>query len=310
MTKARRHHYVPQFYLAGFSKSGGSKSKIHVIDKNKKIHFETSPLNIAVKRDFNKITIKGKEDAIEAIMAEFEGDVAPVFKYMIKNRALPENNDFNVLMNFICLLSIRNPKLRKTFGNFQKDLAHRTIALLVSNEKIWDSLMEEMQKNTGKHAPSVSYESMRRFVKERRYKLQISTDHFVASEFKLYDKVLPILARRKWTTIHSNEKVGEFVTSDHPVTLISTCDTGSSNGVGFGMKNTEVVLPVSRFLALIGVFEDVLPPNIRAKKSHVANINGRTVNYAMNQVYSAHRLFDFMDENGKVDTSSSLLKAR
>ena len=54
---ARNHHYVPQFYLKGFSDPNLQNEQLHVIDKVDRRHFVTNPRNIASQRDFNRINL-------------------------------------------------------------------------------------------------------------------------------------------------------------------------------------------------------------------------------------------------------------
>jgi len=306
MSRARKHHYVSKFYLTGFTKSGGSKAKIHVIDKMQKKSFETTLHNIGAHRDFNRVEIEGNENAVEEALAGFEDTAARVFKRIITNERLPEGDDFIVLMNFVCLLAIRNPNLRESFGDAKKRVYERIMHLIVSSKEIYESQIKKMGESTGKNYSTTSYEDARKFVEERRYDIEIPTHSFVTTELSVFNNVLPYFFKRKWSMIRSSKKVGEFVTSDHPVTLITTVNTGNF-GVGYGMKNTEVAFPISRFLAIVGVFEDILPPYIDATNRLIGDINGRTVNYSMNQVYSAHKSFYFMDLDGEIKQSNKLL---
>ena len=52
---SRRHHYLSQFYLRGFSKTGDAKSQIHVYDLPNKKVFKTNSRKIGTIRDFNTI---------------------------------------------------------------------------------------------------------------------------------------------------------------------------------------------------------------------------------------------------------------
>ena len=70
---ARNHHYVPRFYLRGFSDPNLQNEQLHVIDKGNRRHFVTTPPNIASQRDFYRINIQGYSmDAIERHLAQKE----------------------------------------------------------------------------------------------------------------------------------------------------------------------------------------------------------------------------------------------
>lgn len=132
---SRSHHYVPQFYLTGFTIDGSIKSKLTVIDKTAQKRFETIPRNVGAQRDFNRVDIPGQPiDAVERALAEFDGQAAGVLKKIANKEVLPntETEDFSVIMHFIALLGIRNPKLRtnmnSTHEQIGKMMAHQVVA--------------------------------------------------------------------------------------------------------------------------------------------------------------------------------------
>ena len=69
---ARRHHFLPQCYLKGFSRSRkqGKAHQVVVFDRDGK-SFTSSIINIAVKHDFNRVEIDGHApDVFEQVMAD------------------------------------------------------------------------------------------------------------------------------------------------------------------------------------------------------------------------------------------------
>jgi len=143
---------------------------------------------------------------------------------------------------------------------------------------------------------------MREFHRKKEYTLDIRKHNVVISEIEIFNEILSVFFARKWTFFISDAAVGEFISSDHPVSLISN-KLNRRNGIGYGMKNTEVAFPVSRFVAMLGIFEDKYPPTVNASKRIVENINGRTLNFAKDQIYSASDDFYFMDKNGSSCTA-------
>ena len=70
MNIARKHHFVPQSYLAGFTDDG----KLTVFDLESRKTFRTTPRKVATKRDFNRIDVHGlPPDAVEQALGDFEG---------------------------------------------------------------------------------------------------------------------------------------------------------------------------------------------------------------------------------------------
>jgi hypothetical protein len=75
---ARRHHYVPQYYLKGFSVPRKGKPQVSVFDREERKSFQTATANVAAEKDFNRVEIAGQSpDVFENAMAQFEGEAAP-----------------------------------------------------------------------------------------------------------------------------------------------------------------------------------------------------------------------------------------
>ena len=71
---ARRHHFVPQGYLAGFTNNGTRAGLLTVFDRVSQSIFLAKPRNVAAKRDFNRVDLEGRPpDYLEQAMGEFEG---------------------------------------------------------------------------------------------------------------------------------------------------------------------------------------------------------------------------------------------
>ncbi|MEC4675469.1 MAG: DUF4238 domain-containing protein, partial [Nitrospirota bacterium] len=64
---------MPQAYLAAFTRMGSKDDQFFVLDVHIGHSFSTSPINVAVERDFNRVDIEGKSiDAIEQALAPLE----------------------------------------------------------------------------------------------------------------------------------------------------------------------------------------------------------------------------------------------
>jgi hypothetical protein len=167
--------------------------------------------------------------------------------------------------------------------------------MIVASKDIYESQIKKLEQETGDKI-DVSYEDMREFHKKKEHTLEIPIHRFVISEIEIFDKILPLFFARKWTFIMSNKEVGEFISSDHPVSLFSI-KPNSHNSVGYGTKDTEVVFPLSRYIAMLGSFNDSCPQFMHADKKIVAIINSRTLSFAKDQIYSGNEDLYCMNRN-------------
>jgi hypothetical protein len=114
----RKHHYVSQFYLEGFCNP--KEGRLNVFDISRGKHFKTIPRNVASHRDYNRIEVEGKESTVEDALAAFEGEVSVVLKKIIKSGKPSNPDELATLLNFICLLVVKNPVQREANINAQK----------------------------------------------------------------------------------------------------------------------------------------------------------------------------------------------
>jgi hypothetical protein len=83
MAIARKHHYVPQMYLSGFTNAQGQG---FAVDVSTRRSFTSSPQGIAAKRNYNLIDEPGMPaDALEKELGKLEGVVAPGIRRIREN---------------------------------------------------------------------------------------------------------------------------------------------------------------------------------------------------------------------------------
>jgi hypothetical protein len=279
---SRAHHYVPQFYLRQFTSSG----KVTVIDVRLAKKFATNPKNVAQERDFNKIDAGDLPvDALEQAYAEFEGKVADALKRTIAATHFESDDDRSLLLNFIALLAIRNPRLRANFEDFHDRVGHQVLQLATSTKERWDS---QVQKATAAGYMSgdggVPYEEIRKAVIDKKFKLVTGTTEHARLELSNFEKPLENLSYRTWRFWRADAKTGGFVTSDHPVCLTWNVQPKGFAPLGYGLTGTSVYFPLSPILMLHGQF-DGPSIDLDADAFSVGEVNGRLINNAFRQVY-------------------------
>lgn len=295
---ARRHHYLPQSYLAAFTDTGLKDGQFSVLDVQTGHSFRTSPLNVGAERDFNRVDVEGHApDAIENALAPFEGEAVGAIRRVVDSEAFPTDNDWNLILNLLGLIAVRNPKLRGSFNRSHEQVLRRIGDLLVSDKKIWDHHVEKARAAGEVISDRVSFEDARRFVEDGDYRIEFHPQGNLRVEFHAFDELLPLLGQRTWSVLVAPSDGPEFICSDHPVTL--AWKGGRSGPIGFGLKETEVFFPLGRHVGFYGVFEAALKPVVRCKPGHVATMNKRVAWNSERHVYSAIESF-FVWQEGLV----------
>jgi hypothetical protein len=125
---ARRHHFIPQFYLKGFTVDRKKKRQLAVFDGKDRKAFIAAIDNVALERDFNRVEVEGLEpDAFENAVAAFEAEIAPALDRIIATQSNESEDDRITLVNLIGALALRNPRLRETIREFVVYAGERSI---------------------------------------------------------------------------------------------------------------------------------------------------------------------------------------
>lgn len=290
MSNPIKHHYISKFYLKNFTKSGGSKQTLFAYDKVKKKYFKANPKDICHIKNFNKISFPGKEYIVETKQAKIESIIAISFKKVIESNTYPNEEQLTHILSFISLISLRHPRMRAIFDKFYEQITDKISMMTMATEEryIGSCIQAGIAEND-----IIPYEEQKEFVLDKsRYDIKINQEVHIKSEQENIEYLLNILYHRNWYLIVSDEESGEFITSDHPVSLISLVKLPPLYGVGYGMRKTEVCFPISKYLAFIGVFEDYENVNktIKATKELVKDINIRTYHFAEKQVFSTKKI--------------------
>jgi hypothetical protein len=294
---ARRHHYLPQAYLAAFTATTLKDGQFNVLDVKSGHSFRTSPVNVAAERDFNRIDIEGHlPDAIERALAPFEAEAVAAVRRVLETGEFPNDDDWNLILNLLGLIAVRNPALRASFNSSRERVLNRLADILVSDQRIWDQHLTSARASGEDIPDNVSFETVKAFVDARKYRIEFSPEGNLRVEFHAFDELLPILGERIWSVLVAPDDGPEFVCSDHPVTL--TWKSGNCVPVGYGLRDTEVFFPLGRRIGFYGVFEAPLKPVVNCKPGHVATMNKRVAENAERHVYSALAHFSVWHPGG------------
>src|SRR4051812_33944610 len=107
MSMPRRHHYIPVNYLKGFTPSGDSTDRLHVIDLLRATSRQCRPGATGFENDFYKIERDGiNPNAVEYAFGKVENLVAPSLQRVRLQRSM-NTEELEDLLTFISVQSIR-----------------------------------------------------------------------------------------------------------------------------------------------------------------------------------------------------------
>ena len=291
---ARNHHYVPQFYLRGFSDPNRQNEQLHVIDKVDRRHFVTVPRNIASQRDFNRINLPNHSiNEVEEKLAQIEAEAARVLRYIVKNATLPKDDiDMSYLIVFVAILSANNPQIRDRLINRDREITKQMMLSMVESREVYESRLSDLGMED-----IIGYEAARAFAESEKYTIDIEDPggYYLARVLDGLDRyVLPDFDTMTWSLVIAEESETDFICSDLPAVLFEVVNTilpapHETDSTGNITKSLELTMPLNPRMA---IYATNFPTEY---KMSPACINKRTIDSSMRHIYCSNLDFKFFD---------------
>lgn len=304
---ARRHHYISQSYLARFTDNDTKKGKFFVSEVDTVHVFQTTPSKVAVIYDFNRIDIDGcPSDVAEKAFSQLESDAKNAISNIVITKKFPNDEDYNTIVNLICLFKVRHPATRQMFNDAREQVIHKIGDILVSEEKLFNHHFQKMKEENEKIKDPISFKKFKSFVEERKYKITFSPGDNLQHEMKWFENMLTLLGERTWSLIIAPSSGPEFICSDNPV--IIRRKSNQEGPVGLGTKGTFIFFPLSPYLGFYGTFENPLEEVVHAKEKNIAAMNSLQTRNAQKHIFSRQKSFIVIDKNEIINIDLLKLK--
>ncbi len=308
MADPRRHHYVPQCYLANFTDSGDKNGNIGAFDKAKNRTFRTGIGNVAHVRDFYRLDPNEEVDdefAVEtSILAPVEGNAKPIIDQILRDKRLPESPEALAhLWIFFGFLAMRVPSIRRQLESFVTDIGRTSLQMIAANAS--PAYLDNFYRAQGiPPSEQISFDEFKEFALSDRYTIGINQGYLISLTLEQAPRLAELLAERHWCIGLAADS--GFITSDRPVTLRWSQPVPGSQSPGFGLGNTEVRISLSPSICLIGSF-DPLPEVADLDHSQVAHFNADLVASADRFLFFRDENFRWADEDGVSRSVNDLL---
>ena len=132
MTRPKRHHYLPQFYIEGFCHSG----RIWVYDRQADKYRHQTPQNTGVIGHYYSIAgPDGEKDTeLEGVLAQVESAAKPIITKVTERQEISEQEKAD-LAHFVAWLYARVPDFQKTYEHAPRRSLDRP--KLDSGSQVW-----------------------------------------------------------------------------------------------------------------------------------------------------------------------------
>lgn len=243
----RRHHFLPQSYLEGFTKDG----KVWIYDRSKNEFRRQTPKNIAFVRDFYAFedTSGAMDYGLEKWFSTIEGKAKASIRDLEQKLEITPGARLHLAF-YISLLMVRTPKfdreVQETADAMLKGIAKQAFQTVESAE----IFARQYADRTGDSG--VTGESLFRFVQDERFKVVTPRNNVLIAMLTLAERVTFDVAMMDWMVVHADPRTA-FITSDEPIGYIVPQEflpTGEPV-LGLGSQKVVKIVPLSQSIALL-----------------------------------------------------------
>jgi len=273
MANKKHHHYIPQFYIDGFTNDKGevfvlehSTGKINKQSKYGTFHkykFYTVDLSKHKERDpesaqkmkkalgienIDTSNVKKYPDMIEDLLGDSETISAPIIKKLIEGKQISSTEKIE-LSTFIALMYTRTPSFHNFASEMEKQMMNKSIKKLFSEKEKVKDLYNKMLAEG--YEDKIDVQELFKLVEEDRYKIEIPKELTIQTMLIGTSVIDRILYNKTWL-IMETPITTSFITSDQPVFMNHPLvDKYGPFSVGVGTPNVEVIFPLSKEILLI-----------------------------------------------------------
>ena len=184
------------------------------------------------------------------------------------------------------------------------------MSLTLATKERWDSQTTQMKEKGYSDEPNVSYEQIKAFHDSDEYTVELNNETHINMELTGIEAILPTLFERKWVLILATDVTGPLITTDNPVIL--TWNNPESiphiyrKSPGHGMRDTQILFPLSRNMILLGEF-DGNEGILEGSKELIASLNSKMLSFTYKQIYAPKMNFYFYNKANEIIDGTKLL---
>ena len=269
MPQPRKHHYLPQFYLRGFSANGRS---VYQIEKDGLKSYTCSIADAAAIRDYHQLDYSEAKDSnlLEKKLADLEGEHSVVLEQTLK-AGITSPELYVSLIGLVSLLRFRVPTFKTFIENFLREHVR-------SAGKIMEAAGELPP-------PPKGLEDILRIEN-----LNISISNWKCLQYMFeaaYEPEQLNLLCAMTPSLIQAPKESFFLTCDHPFVIYHPrAMPTDAYGVGPAQKDVEISVPLSSQVLLQLSWNTESENHLVASPIEVEEFNRRTVIMADSFVFA------------------------
>ncbi len=259
MKKPKRHHYLPQFYLFGFSDAG----RLVVFDERRnEVRFER-PLNTAVRRHYYSFVDDSGAavSEVESDLARIEGRAAQVFTALASRQAISTKDRYNLSV-FLGFLACRTPAFERSANEALTGLAEVVIR-------------KNLEQPNADGLFGASRNELLEFLDSGDFALEYHPNYRISHMIDLGPRLGRDFFLANWAVLHTDRR-NLFITSDNPFAIVHPERPPEDLGVQrYGIASPEVTtsFPLSSRECLLMSGASGALAHVSAARGQVRRIN-------------------------------------
>jgi hypothetical protein len=251
LTGPKRQHFLPRFYLDGFTREG----LLAVYDREQDGIRRQQPVNTAVIGHF--YTMEDQEGRrrfeIEALLAEFEGKARPVIDKLVAAAAELTAEERSDLAIFVALAATRTPDMVNSVQALNGEMVKRVAKMMFTDVDSVFARLRAEERYAAQADEELREQATWMVDMAQNDGFVVKTDQkwAVGMGIEMALKAAPYLAGRHWRVVHRDSEKLSFITSDSPVYLSTVAPRPPSPfGVGLGSPDAFVSFPLHQSCTL------------------------------------------------------------
>ena len=149
---SRNHHFIPAFYLAGFTPSGSKEDFLWVIDTQIGKYWRSKSENTGFQKDLHSLVLPAEFSEVAPDLLEMEieklieSPAAKVIQNIINHQCLPDKEDFDVLIGFVGLQTVLTPSFRSVYEKPLENAVKMAIGMMTAIREKCNAIIEDLKR--------------------------------------------------------------------------------------------------------------------------------------------------------------------
>jgi hypothetical protein len=269
MSKPKRHHYLPEFYLHGFCRDGF----LWIRDCSEQLTRKQTPKNTAVISHCYSIeTDHGPHTGIEEMLSNIEGVAKPIIDRITERQTI-SHEDKEALSFYLALLWNRTPDFQRSIEKIESHLLKSYSTNMFRNIEDAKRSLAEYEADTGERL-EISAEKLYEFMSKGEYEIKISRSESLRMMLALSPKWATYFRQMDWVVAHS-PPMTSFITTDNPLIVTPPRDHKPSFWHSYGAltPGAAKVVPLTQSVCLFMLDHGAETIHRDLNRSNVRSVN-------------------------------------